>query len=163
MAESIYTQLENQSVVTPVNGIDIRHALPKGLFPDDKTFENDALLIAWANENGYTAKLLQKGLQKAIIEVRACFKSCKKDEVWNETLGMKNLASLKWESVNRPNTGNKTSVIEEGLRVALNSTIEMIGEEIPEKTIRKILGKTFDDKTIDRIIELADVAIAETV
>lgn len=102
MAESIYTQLANQTALTPVDGKDFRHKLPTGLFPTDKQFENETELLAWAEENDFTYPLLQKGLQKAIIEVRAAFKSCKKDEVWSEELGLKNIDNMVWKIVDRP-------------------------------------------------------------
>jgi len=104
MAESIYTQLENQKITTPVNEKDYTHPLPEGLFPDDKTFEYKEGLLTWAEERDFTFRLLQKGLQKAIIEVRACFKGHKKNEIWNEDLGLANLEELTWKTVDRPET-----------------------------------------------------------
>ena len=104
MSESIYTQLENQTVVTPVDGKDFSHPLPSGLFPTAEQFESPELLIHWADNMGYTAKLIQKGLQKGIIEVRAVFKSCKKDKTWNIEMGEANLAKMEWKNVTRPNT-----------------------------------------------------------
>ena len=105
MSESIYTQLESQSVLTPVDGVEYRHKLPEGLFPTDKQFESEEELLAWAEENDFTYPLIQKGLQKAIIEVRAAFKSCKKGEKWTEEMGLKNLDEMVWKVVNRPESG----------------------------------------------------------
>jgi len=105
MAESIYTLLDNRTVLTPVNGKDYNHSLPSKLFPTSEQFESPEKLIAWANENNYTAKLIQKGLQKGIIEVRAAFKSCKKTEIWSNDLGEKNLQAMEWKTVNRPESG----------------------------------------------------------
>jgi hypothetical protein len=105
MAESIYTQLANQTVLTPVDGKDFRHSLPEGLFPTDKQFESEKELLAWAESNDFTYPLIQKGLQKAIIEVRAVFKSCKKDETWSEEIGQKNLDEMVWKIVTRPESG----------------------------------------------------------
>jgi len=133
MAESIYTQLANQSVLTPVNGIDYRHSLPSNLFPTDEQFEDPDKLTLWAKEHGYTAKLIQKGLQKGIIEVRAAFKSCPKDKTWTEEMGQKNLDAMKWESVDRPKTQESDE------QKALNVLGKMSAEEIAE--LLQKLGK----------------------
>ena len=130
MAESIYVQLENGSVVTPVNGTDYRHELPDGLFPTAEQFESPEKLIAWADENDYTAKLIQKGLQKAIIEVRACFKSCKKDETWTEEMGIKNVAEMEWKTVNRP----------EGAMSDESKALKLLSGMTPEQ-VKEMLAK----------------------
>ena len=121
MAESIYTQLENQTVVTPVNGKEFIHPLPSGLFPTAEQFENEAELVSWADENDYTSKLIQKGLQKGIIEVRACFKSFKKDEIWTEAMGLTNIAEMEWKSVNRPMLAAEKRFWPQNFRLALKS------------------------------------------
>lgn len=102
MAESIFVQLKNQKVTTPVDGEEFIHGLPEGLFPSDEVFADPEALVEWANNNGYTAALLQMGLQKGIIEVRACFKSTKKGENWSRALGEGNLTKMKWAMLQRP-------------------------------------------------------------
>jgi hypothetical protein len=133
MAESIYTLLDNRTVATPVDGKDYNHSLPSKLFPTSEQFESPGQLIAWANENNFTAKLIQKGLQKGIIEVRATFKSCKKTEIWSEELGEKNLAAMEWKTVNRPETAMSDE------NKALSILGKMSAEEIAE--MLKKLGK----------------------
>lgn len=133
MAESIYTQLANQTVLTPVEGKDFRHPLPEGLFPTDKQFESKEELLAWAEENDFTYPLIQKGLQKAIIEVRAVFKSCKKDETWTEEIGLKNIDEMVWKIVDRPISGQTDE------QKALSILGKMSPEEIAE--MMKKLGK----------------------
>lgn len=130
MAESIYTQLENQTVLTPVDGKDYRHTLPEGLFPTDKQFESKEELLAWAEENDYTYPLLQKGLQKAIIEVRAAFKSCKKDEKWSEELGLANINEMVWKIVDRPVSGQSDE----------QKAMSILGKMTPEE-IQEMLAK----------------------
>jgi hypothetical protein len=126
MAESIYTQLANQTALTPVDGVEYRHPLPEGLFPTDKQFESEEELITWANENGFTAKLLQKGLQKAIIEVRASFKSCPKDKTWSEEMGLKNINTMTWKTVDRPVSGQSDE--QKAMTVLGKMTPEQIAE-----------------------------------
>jgi hypothetical protein len=153
MAESIYTQLENQNILTPVNGIDIRHDLPAGLFPDAETFESPENLIAWADENDYTAKLIQKGLQKAIIEVRACFKSCPKDKVWTEEMGNENLSKLEWKSVDRPNTGSSKKVDEARYTDCFNMINTMTGNGMDRETIEPMVTEIYGEEIVKAIFK----------
>lgn len=126
MAESIYTLLDNRTVPTPVNGVNYNPSLPENLFPTSEQFGDEDKLIAWANENGYTAKLIQKGLQKGIIEVRAAFKSCKKTETWSEELGKKNLESMEWKTMDRPQTAMSDE--EKAMSVLGKMSAEQIAE-----------------------------------
>jgi len=130
MAESIYTQLEKQEILTPVNGADYTHPLPKGLFPSDKQFEDKEALLAWAEENDFTFPLIQKGIQKAIIETRACFKACKKTEVWSKNLGLANLDDLAWKTIDRPETAKSNE----------DKAIDALSKLSPEK-IAELLAK----------------------
>jgi len=120
MAESIYTQLDNGKVITPVDGKDYTHSLPLHLFPSAEQFEDADKLIAWADENDFTAKLIKKGLQKAIIEVRAVFKACKKDATWTEEMGIAQVNKMQWESVDRPNQGGGKAVTAAKLEAGIN-------------------------------------------
>ena len=151
MAESIYTQLENQTAITPVDGKDYTVALPSGLFPTDKQFESESELVEWADENGFTAKLIQKGLQKAIIEVRACFKSCKKDKVWSEQMGIDNLDKLEWKTVDRPNTGGTKKVTD----ARMNDCMVMFGtlsqSGMDKKVIKASLIAVYGDDLVETI------------
>jgi hypothetical protein len=153
MAESIYTQLENQSVTTPVDGKDYNHPLPDGLFPTAEIFENDEKLIAWANENKFTAKLIQKGLQKGIIEVRACFKSCKKDDVWSESYGLDNLAKMEWKSVDRPNQSGGKAIAAAKLEAGINMAQAMAKAGIDENMILASLTPVYGDDGASAIMK----------
>ena len=117
-----HIQLEQQRVITPVNGTDYNTPLPSGLFPTVEQFESPEKLVAWANEIKAEAKLIQKGLQKGIIEVRACFKSCPKDETWTESMGIANVTKMEWKIVDRPNSGSSkvklAAKLEAGLEIA---------------------------------------------
>ena len=151
MAESIYAQLDKQNVITPVNGIDYDTALPTGLFPTSEVFESPDKLVDWANENSFTAKLIQKGLQKAIIEVRACFKSCPKDEVWSEEMGIKNVSEMEWKAINRPNVGGSkavsTAILETGGKIA-----QSMKGIVEDTQIIAILSKTYTTAEVEAIM-----------
>ena len=153
MAESIYTQLENQTVVTPVDGKEFIHPLPSGLFPTAEQFENEAELVSWADENDYTSKLIQKGLQKGIIEVRACFKSFKKDEIWTEAMGLTNIAEMEWKSVNRPNVGGGKAVLAAKLQAGFEIAQAMKDNKANQDLILMALTPTYGEKGAQAIID----------
>ena len=145
MSESIYTQLENQTVVTPVNGKEFIHPLPSGLFPTAEQFEDKAKLIAWAKEIGKEAELIQSGLQKKIIEVRAVFKSVKKDEIWTETKGLENVAKMEWKTVDRPNATGGKVIAKAKLEAGIAMAQAMRTAKIADKTIMQALVPVYGD------------------
>jgi hypothetical protein len=113
MAKSIYEILADLTTTTSVPGFgdEIEHSLPGKLFPDDKTFEDKEALLDWAEENGYTHALLQKGIQKGLIDARATFKACKKDDKWSVDYGQKNVDAMEWTVTNRPNQGGSKAIL----------------------------------------------------
>ena len=109
MAKSIFEILDDLTTETSVPEIKstVQHTIPRRLFPDPETFDNAEKLLAWAEENSFTHALLQMGLQKGLIDLRARFKATKKDEEWSETLGQSNVDSHKWETVSRGKASDK--------------------------------------------------------
>lgn len=107
MAKSIFEILDDLNTETsvPATGKTIEHTLPRKLFPTAEIFENGEKLLAWSNENGFTHALLQAGLQKGLIDCRASFKSCKKDDTWTPEYGQANVDKMAWEIIERPKQG----------------------------------------------------------
>lgn len=161
MAESIYTQLANQNCLTPVDGKDYRHELPAGLFPTDKQFESNDQLIEWSDERGYTAKLIQKGLQKAIIEVRATFKSCKKDQVWTEEMGQANLESLEWKTVDRPNQGGSKSLDKARFTDCMAMIVKLTSAGMDKETIQDMTIGIYGEEIVADIFKQLELLKAE--
>jgi len=151
MAESIYTQLESQLVLTPVDGKDFRHPLPTGLFPTDKQFESKDELLAWAEENDFTYPLIQKGLQKAIIEVRAAFKACKKDETWSEELGLANIDEMVWKIVDRPNQGGAKTLDAARFKDCMAMIATLTTNGMNSETIRTMVTPIYGEEVVDTI------------
>jgi hypothetical protein len=151
MAESIYTQLASQSVLTPVDGKDYRHNLPSGLFPTDKQFESKEALLAWAEENDYTYPLIQKGLQKAIIEVRAAFKACKKDEKWSEEMGLVNIDEMVWKIVDRPNQGGTKSLDQARFKDCMAMISKLTVKGMDKEMIRDMTTDIYGEEIVDAI------------
>lgn len=134
MAKSIFEILDDLQTETSVPGYGdaVAHTIPRKLFPTPEIFESKELLLNWAEENGYTHALLQAGLQKGLIDLRARFKACKKNETWNESLGQANVDSHKWEIVERPKSGDK-------VKAAVDTLSKLSPEQLAE--ILAKLGK----------------------
>ena len=117
MAKSIFEILADLTTETsvPEMGKTIEHTIPRSLFPTAEEFENEEKLLNWARANGYVHSLLQMGLQKGLIDVRAKFKSCKKDDTWTPEYGQANVDSHKWEITERPKSGDKVGNAVEAL------------------------------------------------
>jgi len=129
MAESIFTVLATRSTSTtvPFMGkveneqgklvtVSIDHTIPDELFPTDEEFENPEKLIEWATETNCMFEMLQKGVGKALIEVRAKFKAPKKGkdgepDTWTPEYGQENVDAMKWAPVKRPNQSNNDKAV----------------------------------------------------
>ena len=133
MAKSIFETLTTLSTETTVQGFgEVSHNLPKELFPTDEQFEDGAQLLTWAEEKGFTHALLQMGLQKGLIDVRAKFRFCRKDDAWAPEYGQNNIDAHKWEVTERPKSGDK-------VKTAVDTLSKLSPEQLAE--ILAKLGK----------------------
>ena len=131
MAKSIFEILADLTTETSVPEIKetVQHTIPRSLFPTAEEFENENKLLVWAEDHGYVHALLQMGLQKGLIDLRARFKATKKDETWSETLGQKQVDSHKWETVTRGKSTDK-----------VGNAVEALSKLSPEQ-LAEILAK----------------------
>lgn len=148
MAKSIFETLDSLQTETsvPLVGKTIEHSLPRSLFPTAETFESSEKLLAWANENGFTHALLQAGIQKGLIDCRARFKSCKKDETWTEELGQKAVDGMKWETVSRPKENNVAKIksqaeTEAGVKLVNAMKSMNVGKDVILATLTSAYGE----------------------
>jgi hypothetical protein len=155
MAKSIFEVLDTLETETsvPAIGKTVSHKLPRELFPTAEEFENSVKLQNWAmlngGPNGCLHACLQKGIQKFLIDVRASFKSCKKDEEWNEILGQSNVNAMKWEITERPKQGGSGKAISNARYTDCMTSIgEMTLLAIPKESIRKIVIKTYGEALV---------------
>jgi len=123
MAKSIYDLLNDLQTETSVpevtdkNGAVIRphfgmvaHTFPRELLPTSEQFEDEASLLEWAKETGNLHACLQSGVQARVIDLRAIFKSYKKDEEWSPSFGQDNVDTSEWKVVKRPQKTDKEAV-----------------------------------------------------
>ena len=104
-SQSIFTLLDTLETETSVPGQVPKmqkHSLPREQFPSSKQFEDEDSLVEWARKTGCLHSVLQKGIQKHLIDCRARFKACKKDVVWSNGMGQKQVDEYKWEVMTRP-------------------------------------------------------------
>ena len=117
MAKSIFEILSDLQTETsvPGYGAEVPHTIPRRLFPTPETFDDAKALLEWSDNNSYTHALLQAGLQKGLIDLRARFKACKKTETWSPELGQKQVDAHKWEIVTRGKSTDKVGNAVEAL------------------------------------------------
>ena len=105
MSESIFTVLDTMKTETSVPGAEPKmqpHTLPRELFPTGDQFADEQALLDWATETGVLHACLQKGVRSHLIDCRAVFKACKKDDVWSNAYGQANLNDYSWKVQEKP-------------------------------------------------------------
>ena len=104
-SQSIFTLLDNLETETSVPGQMPKmqkHSLPREQFPSSRQFEDEDSLVEWARKTGCLHSVLQKGVQKHLIDCRARFKACKKTETWSNEMGQRQVDAFGWEIMTRP-------------------------------------------------------------
>jgi hypothetical protein len=167
MAESIFTVLATRQTSTTVpfmgkddNGktISVPHTIPDELFPTDEEFESPEKLIAWSNETDCTFEMLQKGIGKALIEVRAKFKAPKlgKDkapDTWTPEYGQENVNAMEWTPVKRPNQGNTKSVDAARYKDCMDMIVQLTENGMDVKTIKTMTTKIYCENIVEAIFD----------
>ena len=154
MAKSIYEILADCKTETSVgNGKVAEHTIPKNLFPQPEQFESADELLAWAEENNFTHALLQKGIQKGLIDIRAAFKSVKKDEEWTPELGQENVDRFEWKITERPKAGSNAKALAQAkLDAGIEMATAMKAAKLAEKTILASLVPVYGQEGADQIM-----------
>jgi hypothetical protein len=155
MAKSIYEILDDLQTETSVPGSGmVAHTLPRDLLPTAEQFENADELLAWAQDAGVTHACLQKGVQKMLIELRATFKACKKDETWSEAKGQAAVDGAKWTITNRPNVNSKEAAAKAATLEANTKTAQaMKAAGVDDATILTILTNACGAEMAKEIIK----------
>ena len=158
MAKSIFETLDDLQTETsvPLIGKNVEHTIPRSLFPTSEQFEDEDKLLNWADENGFVHALLQMGIQKGLIDIRAIFKSAKKEESWTPELGQTKVDKHTWTITERPKTGGTAKIkaqaeLEAGIKLAqamksakvadgiiLASLVPVYGEQIAKEIIANL-------------------------
>ena len=117
-SESIFTILENGQTLTMVQGEGYQTMVLPTTMPSAEQFETDGMLYDWAEEQGITHAILQKGIQKHLIDLRAKFRQVKKNETWRLDTAQDNVDEMEWSVVTKPNQSNPAMVKANAMREA---------------------------------------------
>lgn len=166
MAKSIFEVLASLTTETSVPAIkdnkgylirknfgEVEHTIPENLFPDDKTFESKDDLLAWAEEHNFTHALLQKGIQKGLIDARATFKACKKDDTWTPEYGQENVDAMEWKVTTRPNQGTGKKLDEARFSDCMAMIGKLSATGMDNSTIRNMVVGIYGAEIVDSIFE----------
>ncbi|MDA3807218.1 MAG: hypothetical protein PF440_04810 [Thiomicrorhabdus sp.] len=162
MAKSIFDVLATGTTETSVpsqgkdikgNALTFEHTLPEGLFPDDQEFESPSALLAWSESNGFTHAILQRGIQKFLIEVRATYKGCKKDDTWDEAYGQVNVDEMEWTEVKRPNQGGTRSLDKARYADCLAMIAQLMEQKMDVETIKTMTTGIYGAVIVEAIFE----------
>ncbi len=171
MAESIFTVLEtrNTSTTVPFMGkeandegklitVSVPHTIPDELFPTDEEFESPERLIAWAKETDCMFEMLQKGVGKALIEVRAKFKAPKKGkdkapDTWTPEMGQTNVDAMKWTPVKRPNQGSTKSVDAARYKDCMDMIVQLMESGMDNEMIKTMTTKIYGEAIVNAILD----------
>ncbi len=166
MAESIFTVLEtrNTSTTVPFLGkdedkktISIPHTIPDELFPTDEEFESSEKLIAWATETDCMFEMLQKGVGKALIEVRAKFKAPKKGkdkapDTWDAEYGQANVDAMEWTPIKRPNQAGTKSIDAARYKDCMDMIVQLMESGMDNEMIETMTTKIYGESIVTAIL-----------
>lgn len=170
MSESIFTVLETRKTTTTVpflgkdedkKTISMPHTIPDELFPTDEEFESPEQLIAWATETDCLFEMLQKGVGKALIEVRAKFKAPlkgkdKAPDTWTPEHGQSQVNKMEWKPVKRPNSGGNNASIAKAVLAETITTMQLMitSAGMTKAQIASVLDEKFNSETdiVDSIL-----------
>jgi hypothetical protein len=155
-SQSIFTVLDTLSTETSVPGQTPKmqqHTLPRDMFPNSKEFEQEAALLEWATNAGCLHACLQKGVKAHLIDCRAKFKSCRKDDTWTPSYGQANLDAFTWETMARPNQGKKASIDAAKIEAGTAMAMAMKATNLTPDVILAALTPVYGPETAAAIME----------
>ncbi len=156
-SQSIFVTLDSLSTTTSVPGQTPKQqpmTLPREAFPTSEEFENAEELLAWAEDAGITQAVLQKGIQKHLVDIRACFKACKKDDTWSIKYGQVNVDDYDWEVQTRPNSTPDiaSAKLDAGKEMAQAMVDAGVSPDMLITSLTPVYGEEVAEVIIDSII-----------
>ena len=150
-SQSIFILLDTLETETSVPGQVPKmqkHTLPREQFPSSKQFEDENSLLEWARKTGCLHSCLQKGVQKHLIDTRARFKACKKNEIWSNDLGQKQVNAFGWEVMTRPQVKATISDIQTqaNIKAGLVMVSVLRAQNKSDEEIRTLLAMVYPNE-----------------
>ena len=155
-SQSIFTLLDTLETETSVPGQTPKmqkHSLPREQFPTSTQFEDEDGLVEWARKTGCLHSVLQKGIQKHLIDCRARFKACKKTDTWSNEMGQKQVDEYKWEIMTRPQVKVTVSDIQAQANIKAGKVMVTVlrAQNKSDEEIMALLAMVYPNE-IDRIM-----------
>ena len=155
-SQSIFSLLDTLETETSVPGQTPKmqkHSLPREQFPSSKQFESEDGLVEWARKTGCLHSVLQKGIQKHLIDCRARFKACKKTETWSNEMGQKQVDDFKWEVMTRPQAKATVSDIQAQANIKAGMVMVTVlrAQNKADEEIRTLLNMVYPNE-VDQIM-----------
>lgn len=155
--QSIFVTLDTLTTSTSVPGQTPKmqpHTLPRAAFPTSEQFENEQELITWATDSGIMHAVLQKGVRSHLIDIRAKFKACKKNDIWSNQYGQQAVDSYEWEIQTRPNQNNAASIKLAAQReAALPMATAMYNAGLDDTTVLNAMIPVYGEVMANAILE----------
>ncbi len=150
-SQSIFSLLDTLETETSVPGQTPKmqkHSLPREQFPTSTQFEDEDGLVEWARKTGCLHSVLQKGIQKHLIDCRARFKACKKDVVWSNGMGQKQVDEYKWEVMTRPQMKVTVSDIQAQANIKAGTVMVTVlrAQNKSDEEIRTLLNMVYPNE-----------------
>lgn len=155
-SQSIFSLLDTLETETSVPGQTPKmqkHSLPREQFPSSTQFEDEDGLVEWARKTGCLHSVLQKGIQKHLIDCRARFKACKKNETWSNGMGQKQVDDFGWEIMTRPQMKVTISDIQAQANIKAGMVMVTVlrAQNKSDEEIRTLLNMVYPNE-VDRIM-----------
>ena len=156
-SQSIFTILDSLETETSVPGMEPKmqaHTLRREAFPTSEQFESEEKLRDWAIGAGCLHACLQKGVKSHLIDCRARFKSCKKNDIWSNEYGQANLDNFDWEVQERPNAGGSKKLVEKEIETLVKSIKTMLELGLEVETIKPKLMEKYNESIVEIALSL---------
>ena len=115
--------------------------------------EDLLLLLEWADENDFLHAILQRGIQKFLIEIRATYKGCKKEDTWSESYGQDNVDKSKWTTVKRPNQGSTVALDKARFKDCMDMIVQLTENGMDSETIKTMTVGIYGEEIVTAIFE----------
>ena len=150
-SQSIFTLLDTLETETSVPGQTPKmqkHTLSREQFPSSKQFEDENSLVEWARKTGCLHSVLQKGIQKHLIDCRARFKACKKTETWSNGMGQRQVDAFGWEVMTRPQVKVTVSDIQSAANIKAGMVMVTVlrSQGKSDEEIRTLLNMVYPNE-----------------
>ena len=143
MAKSIFEILSTGVIEVAHRGEEVVLDLPEWFTTAGAVLTNEEGLLQWAAENGCLLALLQTGLQKTIIDIRAAARPDEKTSILDDKAGAQaRVLKFKLTELRRPGSGTKNKALSAALLASVKSMLDAnLGHNLILQTLSAGFGR----------------------